>query len=56
MQIRVIGFTGSAPTGKKVAELAAESNLKKTILELGGKAPGIVFDDCNIENVLHCMG
>jgi aldehyde dehydrogenase (NAD+) len=53
MQIRVIGFTGSAPTGKKVAELAAKSNLKKTILELGGKAPGIVFDDCNIENVLH---
>lgn len=52
MQIRVIGFTGSAPTGKKVAELAAKSNLKKTILELGGKAPGIVFDDCNIENFL----
>lgn len=52
MQIRVIGFTGSAPTGKNVAELAARSNLKKTILELGGKAPGIVFDDCNIENAL----
>lgn len=56
MQIRVIGFTGSAPTGKKVAELAARSNLKKTILELGGKAPGIVFDDCNIENVLQTCG
>ncbi|KFZ24418.1 hypothetical protein V502_01104 [Pseudogymnoascus sp. VKM F-4520 (FW-2644)] len=56
MQIRVIGFTGSAPTGKKVAELAARSNLKKTILELGGKAPGIVFEDCNMENALQTCG
>lgn len=52
MHIRVIGYTGSAPTGKKAAELAARSNLKQTILELGGKAPGIVFDDCNLENAL----
>lgn len=52
MQIRIIGFTGSVLTGKKVVELAARSNLKRTILELGGKAPGIVFDDCNIENTL----
>jgi aldehyde dehydrogenase (NAD+) len=52
MQIRIIGFTGSAPTGKKIAELAAKSNLKKTILELGGKAPGIVFEDCNMANAL----
>jgi aldehyde dehydrogenase (NAD+) len=52
MQIRVLGFTGSAPTGKKIAELAARTNLKKVILELGGKAPGIVFDDCNMENAL----
>lgn len=52
IQIRVIGFIGLAPTGKKVVELAARSNLKRTILKLGGKAPGIVFDNCNIENTL----
>jgi len=52
MKIRVLGFTGSAPTGKKVAELAAKSNMKKTILELGGKAPGVVFNDCNLDNVV----
>jgi aldehyde dehydrogenase (NAD+) len=52
MHVRVLAFTGSAETGKTVAELAAKSNMKKTILELGGKAPGIVFDDCNMDNVL----
>jgi len=41
MQIRVLRFTGSAPVGKIVGELAAKSNMKKNILELGGKAPGI---------------
>ncbi|KAB5522986.1 putative aldehyde dehydrogenase [Coniochaeta sp. 2T2.1] len=52
MQIRVLAFTGSPRTGKIVAELAAKSNMKKTILELGGKAAGIIFDDCNMDNAL----
>ena len=49
MDVRLINFTGSGPTGKIVTEAAAKSNLKKVILELGGKSPTIVFDDADIE-------
>lgn len=40
-----ISFTGSTQVGKKVAEGAAVSNLKRVSLELGGKSPNIIFDD-----------
>jgi betaine-aldehyde dehydrogenase len=46
--IRMISFTGSTRTGKRVAELAT-SMVKRVTLELGGKAPFIVFDDADIE-------
>ena len=45
---RVIAFTGSVDTGKKIAVMAAEQ-LKKTSLELGGNDPIIICDDVNIE-------
>jgi aldehyde dehydrogenase (NAD+) len=51
-KINKISFTGSINTGKKVQELAAKSNLKRVTLELGGKSPAVVFDDCNIENAV----
>ncbi|WP_155343039.1 aldehyde dehydrogenase family protein [Acrocarpospora pleiomorpha] len=41
---RKIGFTGSTETGKRVA-VAAASDLKRMILELGGNDAGIVLDD-----------
>ncbi|KPI41282.1 Aldehyde dehydrogenase [Cyphellophora attinorum] len=50
MRIRKVSFTGSIPTGKKIQEMAAKSNLKRVTLELGGKSPAVVFDDCNLEN------
>ncbi len=46
-----IAFTGGTVTGKKIMQSAAES-LKKITLELGGKNPAIVFDDCNWECTL----
>jgi betaine-aldehyde dehydrogenase len=46
--IRVISFTGSTATGKKIARAAAD-NMKKVIVELGGKNPFIVFDDANLD-------
>ncbi|KAI0158242.1 aldehyde dehydrogenase domain-containing protein [Xylariaceae sp. FL1272] len=49
MDIDKISFTGSVGTGKKIAQLAAASNLKKVTLELGGKSPSIVFPDANLE-------
>ena len=44
-------FTGGSESGRHVYSRAAES-LKKVSLELGGKSPNIIFDDCNIENAV----
>jgi betaine-aldehyde dehydrogenase len=45
----MVSITGSTRAGFEVAEAAAK-DLKRTHLELGGKAPVIVFDDADIEN------
>lgn len=52
MRIRKISFTGSVGTGKKIQVAAAQSNLKRVTLELGGKSPAVIFEDANIENAL----
>lgn len=44
--VDLLTFTGSTETGKKLLVAAAESNMKRLILECGGKAPNIVFEDC----------
>jgi len=49
--VRMISLTGSIATGQKMLEVAAAS-LKRTHLELGGKAPVIVFDDADIGAVV----
>ncbi len=46
--IRMITFTGSTRTGRRIAELASPM-VKRVTLELGGKAPFIVFADADIE-------
>jgi phenylacetaldehyde dehydrogenase len=43
-----VGFTGSTEVGKLILKAAA-GNLKKVSLELGGKAPNIVFSDANLK-------
>ena len=50
-KIAMISLTGSIDTGRKVL-LAASATLKRTHLELGGKAPVIVFDDADVESVV----
>lgn len=45
--IAKISFTGSVPTGRKIAAVAAK-NLTPVTLELGGKSPLIIFDDADI--------
>jgi len=45
---RMVSITGSVRAGREVAEAAA-SDLKRVHLELGGKAPCIVFDDADVE-------
>ncbi|KAJ9646942.1 hypothetical protein H2204_000634 [Knufia peltigerae] len=52
MRVRKISFTGSIATGKKIQELAAKSNLKRVTLELGGKSPSLVFNDCDLDNAV----
>ena len=50
-RVRMVSLTGSVATGQKILAAAAD-NLKRTHLELGGKAPVIVFDDADIEAVV----
>ncbi|XP_062989479.1 mitochondrial 10-formyltetrahydrofolate dehydrogenase [Elgaria multicarinata webbii] len=47
--IRKLGFTGSTPIGKQIMKSCAVSNLKKVSLELGGKSPLIIFNDCDLD-------
>lgn len=46
--VRMVSLTGSTGTGKKIMKTAADT-LKRVHLELGGKAPFIVFDDASPE-------
>ena len=48
--VRMVSLTGSTGTGKKIMKTAADT-LKRVHLELGGKAPFIVFDDVDLEQV-----
>ena len=43
--VDMISFTGSTDTGRRFLRYAADSNLKKVVLECGGKNPAIVLDD-----------
>jgi len=47
-KVAMVSLTGSVETGKIIARNAAES-LKRVHLELGGKAPVVIFDDADIE-------
>jgi betaine-aldehyde dehydrogenase len=49
--VDMVSLTGSPPTGKWIAEAAA-ATLKKVHLELGGKAPVVIFDDADMELAL----
>ncbi len=49
--IRKISFTGSVPVGKQLLKLAADG-VKRTTMELGGHAPVIIFDDCDLEKAI----
>ena len=51
MHVDMVSFTGSTETGRLFLKYSAESNLKKVVLECGGKNPAVVFDDA--ENLDH---
>ncbi|MEM8796558.1 MAG: aldehyde dehydrogenase family protein [Pseudomonadota bacterium] len=57
--VDIISFTGSTAVGRSIAATAG-LDLKRTILELGGKSPNLIFADCDLEKairqgVAHCF-
>ncbi|TFL14821.1 aldehyde dehydrogenase family protein [Pusillimonas caeni] len=44
--VDVLTFTGSGAVGRHLLRYAADSNFKQVHLELGGKSPNVVFEDC----------
>jgi betaine-aldehyde dehydrogenase len=50
-EVDMVSVTGSVETGKWIAKAASES-LKKLHLELGGKAPVVIFDDADLDTAL----
>jgi aldehyde dehydrogenase (NAD+) len=47
-----VAFTGSTEVGKLVMKAAANSNLKRVTLELGGKSPNIIFADADLDKAV----
>ena len=54
IDIKAISFTGGTSTGKKIFKNASGS-FKKLSLEMGGKNPAIIFEDCNYELMLETV-
>lgn len=52
MGVQKVAFTGSTAVGRSVMKAAAESNLKKVTLELGGKSPNIIFADADLDQAI----
>ena len=53
-KIKAISFTGGTDTGKEIARIASGS-LKKISLEMGGKNPVLIFDDCNYDMMVNSL-
>jgi phenylacetaldehyde dehydrogenase len=47
--VRMVSFTGSTRVGREVVAASARGNLKRFVLELGGKSPVLVFADADLE-------
>ncbi|KAK4336734.1 hypothetical protein RND71_044134 [Anisodus tanguticus] len=50
--VRKLAFTGSTEIGKVIMQTCGSSNLKKVTLELGGKSPLVIFDDCDMDKAI----
>jgi acyl-CoA reductase-like NAD-dependent aldehyde dehydrogenase len=53
LEVDAVTFTGSTAVGRLIMGYAAESNLKKVSLELGGKSPNIVLADADLNAAAH---
>ncbi|MGC2465519.1 MAG: aldehyde dehydrogenase family protein [Candidatus Acidiferrum sp.] len=52
MDVDKVAFTGSTEVGHLIMRAAADTNLKRVTLELGGKSPNIVFADANMDEAI----
>src|SRR5439155_1078867 len=52
MAVDKVAFTGSTEVGHLIMKAAAETNLKRVTLELGGKSPNIVFADADMDEAI----
>ena len=53
--VRLVSVTGDTATGKIIAARGGESNVKRMHLELGGKAPVVVFDDAPLDTLVETL-
>jgi aldehyde dehydrogenase (NAD+) len=49
MDVDKVAFTGSTEVGRLIMTAAAQSNLKRVTLELGGKSPNVIFEDTDLD-------
>ncbi len=50
-KVRMVAFTGSTATGRRIAEVAGR-DAKRVLLEMGGKNPMLVFDDADVDDAV----
>lgn len=58
-EIAAVSFTGSTRAGQSIA-IAAAQGFRRTILEMGGKSPNVLFEDCDVDTAMrqglaHCF-
>jgi gamma-glutamyl-gamma-aminobutyraldehyde dehydrogenase len=54
MDVDVLSFTGSTEVGRRFLQYSAQSNLKRVVLELGGKSPFVILGD--VTDLTHAAG
>jgi aldehyde dehydrogenase (NAD+) len=52
MDVDKVAFTGSTEVGHLIMKAAAETNLKRVTLELGGKSPNVIFADADMDQAV----
>src|SRR3984893_4778537 len=50
--VEKVAFTGSTEVGRAIVHAAADSNLNKVTIELGGKSPVLIFDDAKLKKAI----
>lgn len=53
--VDIVSFTGSTAVGKRIMAASANSNLKRLVLELGGKSPVLVFADADLDRAAQAI-